>query len=188
VKRDEAFQILKKYVESESLLKHSFAVEAGMRGYAKKLGEDIEKWSISGLVHDIDFEKYPEEHPFRGQEVLRTEGFSEDIIHAVMGHADYTNTNRESNMDKALYAVDELASFIVACVLVRPSRSFDDLELKSVIKKFKDKAFARAVDREAIRKATEEFGLELNQHVENMIGFLSEREAELKESGMSLIE
>ena len=188
MKREDALHILKKYVESESLLKHSFAVEAGMIGYAKKLGEDIEKWSISGLVHDIDFEKYPEEHPYRGEGILRAEGFGEDIIHTVMGHADYTNTNRESNMDKALYAVDELASFIVACVLVRPSRSFDDLEVKSVVKKFKDKAFARAVDRESIKKATEEFGLELNQHVENMIGFLREREAELMVSGLSLVD
>lgn len=188
MKRDDALQILKKYIQSESLFKHSLAVEAGMIGYAKKMQEDIEKWSISGLVHDIDFEKYPEDHPFKGQEILKEEGFGEDIIHAVMGHADYTNTNRESNMDKALYAVDELASFIVACVLVRPSRSFDDLEVKSVIKKFKDKAFARAVDRDSMKKATEEFGLELQQHVENMIGFLKEREIELKASGHSLIE
>lgn len=188
MKREEALQILKKYVKSESLIKHCLAVEAGMIGYGKLLNENTEEWSIAGLVHDIDFELYPNEHPFKGEKILQEEGFAPQIIHAVMGHADYTNTKRESSMDKALYAVDELGSFIVACVLVRPSKSFDDLEVKSVVKKFKDKAFARAVDRESIKKATEEFGLELNQHIENMIVFLKERESELKASGYSLIE
>jgi predicted hydrolase (HD superfamily) len=185
--REDALQILKKYVKSESLIKHCLAVEAGMIGYSKLMNGNTEEWSIAGLVHDIDFELYPEEHPFQGKRILQEEGFTSQVIHSVMGHADYTNTKRESSMDKALYAVDELASFIVACVLVRPSKSFDDLEVKSVIKKFKDKAFARAVDRESIRKAAEEFGIELNQHVENMIGFLKERESELRAGGYSLI-
>lgn len=185
--REKALEILKKYVDNESLMKHSLAVEAGMLGYAKKLNEDIEKWGITGLVHDIDFQKYPEEHPFKGVEILREEGFDEDIIYAVKGHANCTNTERKSNLDKALYSVDELASFIVACVLVRPSRSFDDLGVKSVKKKLKDKAFARAVSREDIKEGAEEFGVDLNRHIEDMIDFLKDREKELQEMGLSLI-
>ncbi|SDK85152.1 HD domain-containing protein [Natronincola ferrireducens] len=186
--RQQAFDILKKYVESDSLLKHALTVEAGMIGYAKKLEEDVEKWSITGLIHDVDYEKYPEEHPFKATEILKEEGFEEDIIYAVKGHADYTETERKSNLDKALYAVDELGSFIVACVLVRPSRSFDDLEVKSVKKKLKDKAFAKAVDRAIMQRAADEFGLDMTEHIENMIGFLREREAELKKMGYSLID
>lgn len=186
--RKQAFEILKKYTQSDSLIKHALAVEAGMIGYAKKFGEDVEKWAITGLVHDIDYEKYPEEHPLKGVEILKEEGFDEDIIYAVKGHADYTNTERKSSLDKALYAVDELGSFIVACVLVRPSRSFNDLEVKSVKKKLKDKAFARAVDRELINKGAEELGVEMTEHIQNMIDFLREREEELKKMNLSLIE
>jgi len=186
--RQEAFSILIKYVQSDSLIKHALAVEAGMRGYAKKLGEDVEKWSITGLIHDIDYEKYPEEHPIKGLEILREEGFPEDMIYAVKGHADRTETERRSSLDKALYACDELGSFIVACALVRPSKSFDDLEVKSVMKKIKDKAFAKGVDRDILKRGAEEFGLELKEHVENMIGFLREREVELKAQGFSLID
>ncbi|KAB3540979.1 HD domain-containing protein [Alkaliphilus pronyensis] len=186
--RKDAFEILKKYVKSDSLIKHSLAVEAGMLGYGELLKEDVEKWGITGLTHDIDFEMYPNEHPFKGEEILRNEGFQEDIIYAVKGHADFTGTERVSNLDKALYAVDELGSFIVACALVRPSRSFDDLEVKSVKKKIKDKAFAKAVNRDIIKKAAEEFGIELSTHIENMIGFLRKREAQLKEQGYSLLD
>lgn len=186
--REKALAILKKYVESESLMKHALAVEAGMLGYAKKLNENVDKWGVTGLVHDIDFEKYPDEHPYKGLEILKEEGFEEDIIYAVKGHANYTDTERKSNLDKALYSVDELASFIVACVLVRPSRSFDDLEVKSVKKKLKDKAFARAVSREDIIRGADEFGIDLTEHIENMIGFLRDREKELKEMGQSLID
>jgi len=185
--RKRALEILKKYVENESLMKHSLAVEAGMLGYAKQLNEDVERWGITGLVHDIDFEKYPEEHPLKGIEILRQEGFDEDIIYAVKGHANRTNTERKSNLDKALYSVDELSSFIVACVLVRPSKSFDDLGVKSVKKKLKDKAFARAVNRDDIKEGAEEFGIDLTQHIENMIEFLKDREKELQEMGLSLI-
>ncbi|SCY40654.1 HDIG domain-containing metalloprotein [Alkaliphilus peptidifermentans] len=186
--REEAFEILKKYVKSDSLIKHALAVEAGMIGYGGLLKEDVEKWSITGLIHDIDYEMYPNEHPYKGQEILKSEGFDEDIIYAVKGHADYTETDRVSSLDKGLYAVDELASFIVACVLVRPSRSFDDLEVKSVKKKIKDKAFAKGVDRDLIKKSAEEFDMDLTIHIENMIGFLKNREKELKEMGYSLIE
>jgi putative nucleotidyltransferase with HDIG domain len=185
--REEAYILLKKYIQSESLLKHALAVEGAMIGYAKKLGEDVEKWSITGLVHDIDYEKYPEEHPLKGVEILSEEGFDEEIVYAVKGHADYTGTERKSNLDRGLYSVDELASFIVACALVRPTRSFEDLEVKSVRKKLKDKGFAKAVDRDIIHAGAEAFGIELSEHISNMISFLKERERELNKGGLSLI-
>ncbi|WZL73465.1 HDIG domain-containing protein [Clostridiaceae bacterium 35-E11] len=188
ITREKAFELLQKHTESKSLLKHAFAVEAGMIGYAKKYNEDEEIWAALGLLHDVDFEKYPEEHPRKGAEILREEGYPEDFVTAVLGHADYTNTPRETLMAKALYAVDELASFIVACVLVRPSKSFDDLAVKSVKKKLKDKAFARAVDRDCIQKGAEELNVDMTEHIQLLIDALKEREAILNEQGLSLID
>ena len=187
MKRQEALSIFNEYVLSEQLLKHTLAVEAGMRGYAKKFEEDVEKWSVTALLHDLDYEKYPEEHPKKGVEILQERGFSPDIIEAVKGHADYMNTPRESLMAKALYASDELASFIVACALVRPSKSFEDLKYKSVKKKIKDKAFAKGVDREMLKKGAEELGLSLEEHIGNMIEFLRIREQELQSADQSLL-
>lgn len=188
ITREKAFELLQKHTESKSLIKHALAVEAGMIGYAKKYNEDMEIWSALGLLHDVDYEKYPEEHPCKGVEILKEEGYPEDFVTAVLGHADYTNTPRENPMAKTLYAVDELASFIVACVLVRPSKSFDDLTVKSVKKKLKDKAFARAVDRDCITKGAEELGVDMTEHIQFLIDSLREREKVLNEQGLSLIE
>lgn len=187
MKREEALSIFNEYVGSEQLLKHTRAVEAGMRGYAKKFDEDLEKWSVTALLHDLDYEKYPEEHPRKGVEILQEKGFPTDILEAIKGHADYMNTPRESLMAKTLYASDELASFIVACALVRPSKSFEDLKVKSVKKKIKDKAFAKGVDRDILKKGAEELELSLEEHIENMIEFLKIRERELQRENESLL-
>lgn len=184
----EAYDLLQENVQSESLIKHALAVEAALTGYARKWNEDEELWSNTGLLHDIDYEKYPKEHPVKGAGMLKEMGFEDEMVHAVLAHSDATGTARESRLDKALYAVDELAGFIVACVLVRPSRSFEDLEVKSVKKKLKDKAFAKAVDREQIKQAADDLGVELNDHLQDMVVFLREREQELKAKGLSLIE
>ena len=188
MERQQAFDLLKKYVKSESLIKHALAVEAGMIGYARHWQEDEELWSNTGLLHDIDYELYPDQHPLKGAEILREEGFDEVMTHAVKAHGDATGVPRENRLDKALYAVDELSGFIVACVLVRPSKSFEDLKVKSVKKKMKDKAFAKAVDRDQIVRAAEDLGVDLTVHLENMIEFLKTREKELNEQGVSLIE
>lgn len=187
IKRNEAFELLKEYVDSKSLLKHCLAVEASMRGYAEKFDENIEVWSSCGLLHDIDFEKYPDEHPLKGVEILTEKGYPEDFVMAVKGHADRTNTPRETLMAKALYAVDELSGFVIACVLVRPNK-FEGLKVKSVKKKLKDKAFAKAVDRDQIRSSAQELGVELTEHIQTVIDALVKREKELKEQGLSLIE
>jgi len=187
ITRDKAFELLREYVDSISLLKHCFAVEAAMRGYARKFNEDVEVWGACGLLHDIDFEKYPEEHPYKGVEILREKGYPEEFIMAVKGHGDYTNTPRDTKMAKTLYAVDELASFVVACALVRPEK-FNGLKVKSVKKKLKDKAFAKAVDREQIQRGAEELGVELSEHIQTVIDSLVQREDELNRLGYSLID
>lgn len=187
ITREKAFDLLKQYVDSNSLIKHCLAVEASMRGYAKKFGQDVEAWGACGLLHDIDFEKYPEEHPLKGVEILKENGYPEDFIMAVKGHADRTNTPRETNMAKTLYAVDELSSFVIACVLVRPNK-FEGLKVKSVKKKLKDKAFAKAVDREQIKQSAQELGVDLTEHIQTVIDSLVQREEELQKEGLSLIE
>lgn len=187
MKREEAFEILKKYMSSESLLKHSFAVEGSMRGLARKYNEDVEKWSIVGLLHDIDYEKYPDTHPEEGQNILKEENIEEEIRVAIYGHAKESKSYRESLMAKALFAVDELSSFIVACALVRPSKSFEDLELKSVKKKLKDKGFAKGVNREIIKESSEELGLESSELITEIIEALRVRERELNLEGYSLL-
>ena len=159
-----------------------------MIGYAQKYGEDIEEWAALGLLHDLDFEKDPENHPYRGAEILKEEGYPEEFVKAVLGHGDETNTPRDTRMAKALYAVDQLSGFITACVLVRPSKSFDDLQVKSVKKKMKDKAFARAIDRDGIRRGAEELGVELSEHIQLMIDALGKREKELNAEGLSLLD
>lgn len=187
IKRDKAFELLKQHVDSHSLLKHCLAVEASMIGYAKKFGEDVETWASCGLLHDIDFQKHPEEHPLIGVEILREKGYPEDFLMAVKGHGDHTNTPRETLMAKTLYSVDELSGFVIACVLVRPNR-FEGLKVKSVKKKLKDKAFAKAINREQIKKSADELGVDLTEHIQTVIDALVQREEELKEQGLSLID
>jgi len=185
---NDAFALLQQYVQSESLIKHALAVDAAMVGYARKWNEDEERWSNAGLLHDLDYEMAPDQHPVKGSEMLRNMGFDEELVHAVLAHGDATGTPRETLLDRTLYAVDEMAGFVVACVLVRPSKNFDDLTVKSVKKKFKDKAFAKAVDRNQAQRAAEELGVELEDHFRDMIQFLKERETFLQEKGLSLIE
>ena len=179
--RDDAWRLVTEYTDSESLRNHMLAVEAAMRGYAQKFGEDVEMWGMVGLVHDFDYEKHQGEngHPFVGVQILDKQGWPREVRRAVLSHADYTGVPRESRMEKALYAVDELAGFLVACALVRPSRSFSDLELKSVKKKLKDKTFCEPIDRAALKRAADDLGVPLDKHIENVISFLRPVEKKL---------
>jgi putative nucleotidyltransferase with HDIG domain len=161
--RDDAWRLLTEYTKSESLLKHAMAVEAAVRGYARKFGEDEESWGLVALLHDFDYERWPslEEHPFRGSEILRERSYPEWVIRAILSHADYSGVARESLLEKALFACDEMAGFVTAASLVRPSKSVLDLEPKSVMKRMKDKAFARGVKREDLVAGAELLGLPL---------------------------
>jgi putative nucleotidyltransferase with HDIG domain len=168
--REEAFDLLKEYTRNESLLKHAFSVEKVMRAKAKELGEDEEKWGITGLIHDFDYEKYPDapDHPLKGSEILKEKGYSEEIREAILGHAEYTNTPRNTLLAKWLFAFDELCGFVTACGLVRPD-NLKSLEPKSVKKKLKDKAFARSVSRDDIYKGAEELGIPLDDLISFVI-------------------
>jgi putative nucleotidyltransferase with HDIG domain len=172
--RDDAWRLLTEYTKSESLLKHAMAVEAALRGYARKFGEDEESWGLVALLHDFDYERWPslEEHPFRGSEILRERGYPEWVIRAILSHADYSGVARESLLEKALFACDEMAGFVTAASLVRPSKSVLDLEPKSVMKRMKDKAFARGVKREDLVAGAELLGLPLEEHIGNVIAFM----------------
>lgn len=169
--RNEALQIVSDFVKNQNLIRHMLAVEAAMRFYAAQLGEDQETWGITGLLHDFDWEIHPtlEEHPLAGAPILRERGVPEQIVQAVLSHADHTGIPRETSMQKALYACDEVTGLITAVALVRPSRSLADLEASSVKKKWKDRAFAAGADRDQINKAAEEFGIDLWEHVGNVI-------------------
>jgi putative nucleotidyltransferase with HDIG domain len=164
--RLEAWNLLCEYTKNENLRKHALAVEACVRAYARKFGEDEEKWSVVGLIHDFDYELYPTapDHPLKGSEILKEKGVSEEIRHAILGHADYTGVPRDTLLAKVLFACDELAGFITACALVRPDR-IATLEAKSVRKRMKDKAFARSVSREDIIKSADELGVPLDEHI-----------------------
>jgi putative nucleotidyltransferase with HDIG domain len=183
--RADALALMREYTASESLRKHMLAVEAAMRAYAQKLGEDIEHWGIAGLLHDFDYERYPnaahsptDEHPSEGVRVLRSRGYPEDILQAILGHATYTGVPRDSLMAKALFAVDELTGLITATALVKPSRSVRDVEARSVRKKMKDKAFARGVSREDITHGAAELGVDLDEHIAFVVAAMqSEAEA-----------
>ena len=179
--RDTAWALLTEYTKGESLRKHALAVEAAVRGYARQFGEDEDVWGVVALLHDFDYEQYPElkDHPFKGAEILRERGCPEFVIRAILSHGEHTNTPRESRLEHTLFACDEMAGFITASALVRPSKSVRDLEPSSVIKRMKDKAFARGVSRDDLRKGAEELGLPLDQHVANVIGFMRERADEL---------
>ena len=186
VTRDQAWVLLKEFVETESLRKHALAVEAAMRGCARQLGENEEVWAALGLLHDLDYEKFPDKHPYVAVDLLEHRNFPDEFVLAVKGHADYTETPRESLMAKMLYACDELASFIVAVALVRPN-GFEGLEAKSVRKKMKDKAFARAVNRDEIASGAEALGLDLMAHIQTVIDALKVREEALNAEGLSLL-
>lgn len=169
--RNKCLDILKEYTKSESLLKHAYAVESCVRFYAEKMNEDVEYWGCVALLHDFDYERYPtaEEHPFVGSKILEEKGFDEDFRNAILSHADYSNVPRESNLQKVLYACDELAGFITAVTYVRPSKSIDEVQVKSVKKKMKDKAFAKAVSRDDIKNGAEDLGVPLEDHIQNCI-------------------
>jgi len=165
--RDAAWGLLTEFTQSESLRKHALAVEACMRAYAKKFGEDEDLWGIVGLIHDFDYEKYPtpEEHPYKGNEILKERGYSDEIRRAIMSHAEYSGVSRDTRMEKALFACDELAGFITACALVKPGKSLAEVEAKSVRKKMKDKAFARSVNRNDITTGAADLGVDLEEHI-----------------------
>jgi predicted hydrolase (HD superfamily) len=166
--RTECLKILKEYTQNDSLLKHAFAVETCVVAYAKKFDGDINYWGNVALLHDFDYEKYPtaEEHPYKGNEILKGLGFSDDFRTAIMSHAEYTGIKRETKLQKTLFACDELAGFITAVTYVRPSKSIDEVQVKSVKKKMKDKGFARAVNREEIIQGAEELGVPLDEHIQ----------------------
>jgi putative nucleotidyltransferase with HDIG domain len=170
--RDDALALMHEYTASESLRKHMLAVEAAMRAYAERQGEDVERWGLAGLIHDFDYERWPndahsptEEHPSEGVRILRARGWPEDILDAILGHALYCNVPRTTPMAKTLFAVDELTGLITATALVRPSRSVHEVEAKSVRKKMKDKAFARGVSRDDVINGAAELGVELDDHI-----------------------
>lgn len=174
--RENALALVREHTKNENLVKHMLAVEAAMRFYARKYGEDENKWGTVGLLHDFDYEKFPNQehnptagHPTEGSKILREKGYPEEIIRAILSHADYTGIPRESVMEKALFACDELTGFVVACALVRPSKTLAEVEVNSVRKKMKDKAFARQVSREDITKGAEELGLPLEEHIGNVL-------------------
>src|SRR5438270_991532 len=165
--REPAWGLLTEFTQSESLRKHALAVEACMRAYARKLGGEEDLWGVVGLLHDFDYEKYPslEDHPYKGNEILKERGYSEQIRNAIMSHAEYTGVLRVSPMEKALFACDELAGFITAVALVKPGKSLAEVDAKSVRKKMKDKAFARSVNRNDIATGASELGVDLEEHI-----------------------
>src|SRR5215469_14553681 len=165
--RTAAWNLLTEFTQSESLRKHALAVEACMRAYARKFDADEELWGTVGLIHDFDYEKYPtpEEHPFKGNEILDQRGYSEEIRRAILSHADYSGVPRTTPMEKALFASDELAGFITAVALVKPGKSLAEVDVKSVRKKMKDKAFARKVNRDDIINGAKDLGVELDEHI-----------------------
>jgi putative nucleotidyltransferase with HDIG domain len=175
--RDAAWALLTEWTKSDSLRKHALAVEASVRGYAREFGEDEQAWGVVALLHDFDYERYqtPADHPFRGCEELQRRGYPEWVTRAILSHADYSGVARESKLEKTLYACDELSGFVTAASLVRPSKSILDLEPASVVKRMKDKAFARNVSRDDLRRGAEELNLPLEQHIANVIRFMRER-------------
>src|SRR5438477_11205907 len=186
--RDAGWGLLTEFTQSESLRKHALAVEACMRAYAKKFGENQDLWGIVGLIHDFDYEKYPtpEEHPYKGNEILKQRGYSDEIRRAIMSHAEYSGVSRDTRMEKALFACDELAGFITACTLVKPSKSLAEVEASSVKKKMKDKAFARSVSRQDIIEGAADLGVDLEAHIAFCIEAMKGIAAELGLEGMGM--
>jgi len=167
INRESAWSLLCEYTQSESLRKHMMAVEACMRAYARKHGQDEDKWGITGLLHDFDYEKYPtpQEHPFVGNKILEERGYPEEVRRAILSHAEYSGVKRETPMEKTLFACDELAGFITATTLVKPSKSLAEVDAKSIRKKMKDKAFARSVNRDDIINGAADMGIDLDEHI-----------------------
>jgi putative nucleotidyltransferase with HDIG domain len=174
--REDAWALLCEYTQSPGLRKHALAVEAAMRAYARRFGEDEEKWAIVGLLHDFDYEIHPtlDKHPQDGANILRERGYPEDIVYAVLSHAEHLGLERKSPMDKAIYAVDELTGLITAVALVKPSKSLDEVDARSVRKKMKDKAFARSVNRDDVVKGAEILGIDLDEHIAFVIEAMKE--------------
>ncbi|HUQ99215.1 MAG TPA: HD domain-containing protein [Gemmatimonadaceae bacterium] len=190
--RADALALMHEYTASDSLRKHMLSVEAAMRAYAIKFGEDEEGWGLAGLLHDFDYEKYPneahsatDEHPAEGVRVLRAKGYPEDILQAILGHAQYSGVPRETRMAKTLFAVDELTGLITATALVRPTKNIHEVEVRSVRKKMKDKAFARGVSREDVVNGAAELGVDLDEHIAFVIAAMQARSADLGLSGTS---
>ncbi len=188
--RDDTLALMHEYTASESLRKHMLAVEGAMRAYAERFGEDPERWGIAGLIHDFDYERFPNnahsptgEHPSEGVRLLRAKGYPEDILESILGHAQYTNTPRESKMAKTLFAVDELTGLITATALVRPTKSVHEVDARSVRKKMKDKAFARGVSRDDVINGASELGVDLDEHIAFVISSMQARSADLGLSG-----
>jgi len=177
--RQAAWELLCEYTKSESLRKHALAVEACVRAFARRFGEDEELWGLAALLHDFDYERWPnndhhptQEHPFRGSLILRERGYPEVLIHAILSHADYSGVPRESALERTLFACDELAGFLTACALIKPGKSIFEVELDSVKRKLKDKAFARGVNRSDVQRGAEELGIPLDEHIQFCIDAL----------------
>lgn len=192
--RDDAWKLLCEYTESDRLRKHALAVEACLRAYARKAGADEDLWGTTALLHDFDYERWPneahhprEEHPFAGSKILRERGYPEEMIHAILGHADYCQVPRESPLDKTLFACDELSGFLTACALVKPTKSIHDVEASSVEKKLKDKAFARGVSREDVYQGAEELCVPLEEHISFCIAALRTIAPELGLNGSTAV-
>jgi putative nucleotidyltransferase with HDIG domain len=188
IDRQAAWGLLTEFTQSESLRKHAMSVEACMRAYARKLGEDEELWGLVGLIHDFDYEKYPsaEDHPFKGSEILKERGYSEEIRRAILSHAEYSGVPRETAMEKTLFACDELAGFITAATLVKPSKSLAELDAKSVRRKMKDKAFARSVNRDDIINGAADLGVDPDEHITFCIEAMKAVAAELGLDGSAM--
>lgn len=179
--REDAWKLVCEYTASESLRKHMLAVEACVRAYARKFGADEEQWSVAALLHDFDYERWPnaehapdKEHPAEGAKILRERGYSDETVRAILSHADYTGVARETQLEHVLFACDEISGFLTACTYVRPSKSILDLEVDSVKKRLKDKAFAKGVSRDDVRKGAEELGVPLEEHIQFCIAALRE--------------
>jgi len=188
--REDALALMQSYTASESLRKHMLAVEAAMRAYAEKLNGDVDRWGLAGLMHDFDYERFPndahsptDEHPSEGVRILRERGYPEDVLEAILGHATYTGVPRTTPMARALFAVDELTGLVTATALVRPSKSVHEVDARSVRKKMKDKAFARGVSREDVLLGAQELGVELDEHVQFVIEAMKGRAKELGLNG-----
>ena len=180
MKYQDALDLMHEYTKNEALRKHMYAVEAAMRAYARKFGEDEEKWAVVGILHDFDYEKFPTapDHPAKGSEILKEKGYTDDVRRAILGHASYMNVPRDTKMAQVLYASDELCGFISACSVVRPNK-IADLEVTSVKKKLKDKAFARNVNRDDIQQGTQELGIPLDEHIRFVIDAMKSDAARL---------
>lgn len=190
--REDALALMHEFTQSESLRKHMYSVEAAMRAYAAQFGEDVERWGLAGLMHDFDYERWPNadhaadaEHPAEGVRLLRGRGYPEDVLQAILGHAHYTGVARETRMAKTLFAVDELTGLITATALVKPSKSVHDVDARSVQKKMKDKAFARGVSREDVINGAAELGVELEPHIQFVIGAMQAKAGELGLAGVA---